>query len=191
MEGREHKTGLISRLPRHCRAALFVLLQWTWGLPQNLVGLLVLLLLGRQERFRFHGAVVTLFKKNRLFSQNGAFSLGTFIFIPQSWGEDFCRRIAIHEYGHTVQSMILGPLYLPAVGLPSVIWSGVWSRSKALVRQSEAAKQSARGGKTASIGAARLKRAQRTASTRYTARYPENWANVLGEYATGERPPEH
>ena len=30
-----------------------------------------------------------------------------------------------HEYGHTKQSKILGPLYLPIVGLPSLIGNGV------------------------------------------------------------------
>ena len=29
-----------------------------------------------------------------------------------------------HEYGHTLQSKILGPLYLFVIGLPSLIWAG-------------------------------------------------------------------
>ena len=33
------------------------------------------------------------------------------------------RNLLVHEYGHTVQSLILGPFYLVVVGLPSVVWA--------------------------------------------------------------------
>ena len=36
---------------------------------------------------------------------------------------EISRRMLVHEYGHTVQSLILGPLYLPVVGLPSLLWA--------------------------------------------------------------------
>ncbi len=29
----------------------------------------------------------------------------------------------MHEYGHTVQSLILGPLYLFVIGIPSFLWA--------------------------------------------------------------------
>ena len=32
------------------------------------------------------------------------------------------ESLLVHEYGHTIQSLILGPMYLPTIGLPSVIW---------------------------------------------------------------------
>ena len=35
------------------------------------------------------------------------------------------ERLVVHEYGHTIQSLILGPLYFLIVGLPSVIWGMV------------------------------------------------------------------
>ena len=35
------------------------------------------------------------------------------------------ERILRHEYGHSVQSMIFGPLYLLMVGLPSILWCRV------------------------------------------------------------------
>ena len=185
----ERKKRAALRLPGWLRGALFALLQWTWGLPQNLIGLMLLPLLRCEERFRFHGALVTRFKKNRLLSQKGAFSLGTFIYIPAEWGNEQSRRIAVHEYGHSVQSLILGPLYLPLVGLPSVIWAGVWAGSKRLVSGTAAEETPSRVRRAPS--AAKLQRARRTAAARYTSHYPENWANALGEYATGEKPPEH
>ena len=42
--------------------------------------------------------------------------------------EDDCKDEApdylSHEYGHTIQSYILGPLYLLVIGLPSILWCG-------------------------------------------------------------------
>ena len=172
MSENERKSNIVSRLPRWLRAALFALLQWTWGLPQNLLGLLVLLILGKQERFTYHGALVTLFGKHPIFRQTGAFSLGTFIFIPRTWDRDFIKKVVVHEYGHSVQSLILGPLYLPAVGLPSVIWSSAWGRS---IRRAKPLRGESGRGKP------RL----------YTSKYPENWANALGQYATGDTPSRH
>jgi hypothetical protein len=29
-----------------------------------------------------------------------------------------------HEYGHSIQSMVLGPLYLLMIGIPSMVWAG-------------------------------------------------------------------
>ena len=40
--------------------------------------------------------------------------------------EELARRLLVHEYGHTIQSLILGPLYLPFVGLPSLLWAGCY-----------------------------------------------------------------
>ena len=33
-----------------------------------------------------------------------------------------------HEYGHTIQSNFLGPLFLIIIGLPSIIWAGCFDR---------------------------------------------------------------
>ncbi len=35
----------------------------------------------------------------------------------------FSSFLLEHEYGHSVQSLILGPAYLPVVGLPSFLWN--------------------------------------------------------------------
>ena len=35
------------------------------------------------------------------------------------------ERILRHEYGHSIQSLVLGPLYLFVVGLPSILWCRV------------------------------------------------------------------
>lgn len=107
-------------------AALYLLVQCSWGLIQTVLGAAVFLRYRRCPRFRFHGAVVTVYP---LYS---SLSLGPFIFLTDKPPRDrrgqvpfdeVPRRMLVHEYGHTVQSLILGPLYLPLVGLPSALWA--------------------------------------------------------------------
>ena len=48
---------------------------------------------------------------------------GAFIFIDTgAEGEEYKKTVSVHEYGHTIQSLILGPLYLFVVGIPSFVW---------------------------------------------------------------------
>ena len=97
------------------RRAGYVLLQCTWGLPQTLIGFFVYLVCrarGR-ESFVFGGAVCTEWRRD------DGVSLGLFIFCPKNGG------IHLHEYGHTFQSLLLGPLYPLAVSIPSLFWAGL------------------------------------------------------------------
>ena len=41
---------------------LFYLVQWTWGIIQNLLGLILFLFLVRRNHRAFHGAVITTWK---------------------------------------------------------------------------------------------------------------------------------
>lgn len=36
--------------------------------------------------------------------------------------EELSKRLLVHEYGHTIQSLIFGPLYLIVIGIPSTLW---------------------------------------------------------------------
>ncbi|MBQ5986089.1 MAG: hypothetical protein IJL59_02385, partial [Clostridia bacterium] len=72
------------KIPKPLRAVLFHLIQWTWGLLQNLVGLALLPFL-RGERYRFHGALVTVYRRLRFTKNRSGFSLGSFIYIPETW----------------------------------------------------------------------------------------------------------
>lgn len=97
--------------------ALFYLIQFTWGLPVNLVGLLVFLCCRTWcPSKRFRNSIVTYFPGNR-----GGLSLGIFIFLSVPCASEHSRLCA-HEYGHTVQCLFLGPLYWIVVAVPSVIW---------------------------------------------------------------------
>ena len=93
---------------------------FVWELPQNLLGLV---LWGFEHMV--DGPHPREVDKERLFlrSQRTAVSLGWFVF----WAEGetryavFDEHTRAHEYGHTFQSRWLGPLYLPLVGVPSVL----------------------------------------------------------------------
>ena len=52
----------------------------------------------------------------------GSVSLGEYIFLsPSRWND---TKTLNHERGHRIQSRMLGWLYLPVVGIPSIIWAG-------------------------------------------------------------------
>ena len=86
--------------------------QWTWGFPQTLIGAVVFLV-HRKDAHRDHrGACLTEWDRD------DGISLGKFIFVPKGEKEPLID----HEYGHTLQSLILGPVYLLLVGAPSILW---------------------------------------------------------------------
>lgn len=95
---------------------IFIFLQCTWGLLQTLVGLLVFLFNVTSSHNIYHGAVRTQW------SARSGLSLGLFIFVPTDCSVEISEKISVHEYGHTLQSLLLGPLYLLVIGLPSFIW---------------------------------------------------------------------
>lgn len=89
---------------------------YIWQLPQNLVGLVVLCFIGHKEKCTVAGID---FCYSKTFP--GGISLGNYVIIG-SKNENTVK----HEHGHQIQSMYLGPLYLLVVGLPSIIWAGLY-----------------------------------------------------------------
>lgn len=127
------------------------LLHVTWGLPQTIVGAATFVVMGRRrKRYAYRSALVIEWRLDR------GLSLGPFIFVP-----DNCpHNLVVHEYGHTVQALILGPLYLPAVVVPSLVWAGT----------------------------PRLERRRLQRHVSYYSFYTERWANQLAWRVTGEFP---
>ncbi len=126
------------------------ILQILWGFPQTLLGFAVFLCTVKAPRYHYHGAIVTEWKKRT------GLSLGLFLFVPEGEeGKDFL----VHEYGHTIQSLLLGPLYLIVIGIPSVLWCN--------------------------LPCFAILRSQRRIS--YQKLYTERWANRLGEKTIGEK----
>jgi hypothetical protein len=89
-----------------------------WELPQNVLGVLTY----ASERLR--GRVVAVERAGERLvveTEGTAISLGHLVFWSRqsSRWHDLDERNRLHELGHAKQSAMLGPLYLPVVGLPS------------------------------------------------------------------------
>lgn len=128
---------------------LFYFLQFTWGLPQNIIGFFLTRKYKESEKF-FHSRIY--------YHQDnwGGISLGMFIIMNSTMGKEWTDSIKVHEYGHSIQSLILGPFYLLIIGLPSIIWCN----SKKYIKL------------------------RKEKNVSYYAFYPEKWANYLGSKAT-------
>ncbi|MCM1503405.1 MAG: hypothetical protein NC115_12195 [Bacteroidales bacterium] len=87
------------------------ILLYLWQLPQNLLGLGLLLILRGEARHKL-GSIRFYF----LNTFPGGITLGEYIIVGTN--ENVTIR---HEFGHVRQSRILGPLYLFAVGIPSIV----------------------------------------------------------------------
>jgi len=97
------------------RRFFFCLWQWLWGFPQNLLGAILFLVHRNCPHDHFHDCIVTYW------NQRGSMGLGMFLFIDPSQAQQD-PHVLIHEFGHSVQSLILGPLFLPVMGIPSYLW---------------------------------------------------------------------
>lgn len=97
---------------------LFYFVQWTWGLPVNLIGLIVYLCLYKKCRHeRFNNAFISYIPWKQ-----GGLSMGLFIFIADNRSELWTKNTRIHEYGHTIQCLLLGGFYWFVIGIPSAVW---------------------------------------------------------------------
>lgn len=88
---------------------------WIWQLPQNLLGLCLLLYYKHEKVYHKLNGRTFYFTDE----MSSGISLGNFIIMNRQDKEDGMR----HEYGHSTQSRILGPLYLIVIGLPSIIFN--------------------------------------------------------------------
>lgn len=89
------------------------LLFYIWQFPQNLLGLLLLLIYNYDKKYHeLNGR--KFYYTNEMPS---GISLGNYIILSR---EDYNNSFR-HEYGHSIQSRYLGPLYLLIIGLPSLL----------------------------------------------------------------------
>ena len=105
-----------NKLKKHAYTAA----QWTWGLPQTLAGAALYFAHRKDDHFDYRGAHATAWDKD------AGISLGKFIFVPKekaSGAPPADKFLLEHEYGHTLQSLILGPFYLLLIGAPSMLWN--------------------------------------------------------------------
>lgn len=137
----------------------YIICQWTWGLVQNIIGLCVFIVMIKNEHTVFRYAVVTYWDKRYsmgcgmfIFKGNHSYS-----YYSNEKNDKTNYDVLVHEYGHTVQSLILGPLFLPIIAIPSFIWASV-----------------------PYFGRYRLRN-----GVSYYWLYCEKWANVLGDKICG------
>lgn len=110
---------ILSKFPVWC-AWFFILLDFCWEAPQVIAGAVVKLVYIR------HGLrEVDTYRQGTCQIQNwnmtSGVSLGWFQFTHPFADKDTCS----HEVGHSVESLVLGPLYLVVIGLPSLLWAGI------------------------------------------------------------------
>lgn len=146
------------------KAVIYCIWQCTWGILQSASGLLIFLLHIRNKHYFYHGSVVTEWKNK------SSVSLGMFVFVTDAPGfskelkheyteGELSQRLLVHEYGHTIQSLILGPAYLIIIGIPSALWAALpYFKNK--------------------------RKKERLA---YTSFFTEKWADHLGERVTGQK----
>ncbi len=146
------------------QSILYYIVQCTWGILQSLLGLINFLIHIRDRHYLYHGAVITEW------NDKSSVSLGMFVFVTKEpyfydrlkdeySKEELSKRLLVHEYGHTIQSLILGPLYLIVIGIPSTLWG--FSPNLCKMRKDK--------------------------QISYFSFFTESWANGLGEKATVEK----
>jgi len=113
-----------------------------WQAPQNLLALVLIVLFKGERAASYKG--VLIYK----YGLKGSVSLGSFILLRKD--VESSRNTIKHEYGHCLQSRVLGPLYLLLIGVPSFSMN-VLTRMRVL------------------------------SGAHYYYRWPENWADRLGE----------
>ena len=86
-------------------------LLWVWQFPQHFCALVYL-----NRPFDRVDNLVRHYERHG-WSYGGAVTLGEYIFTNRN----VSVKTLTHEYGHVIQSRMLGPLYLLVVGLPSIV----------------------------------------------------------------------
>lgn len=93
-------------------------LKFIWQLPQIIAACIYYFYLKYKDEIldtcTFQGTVV--FIKREV---GGSVTLGQHIFLSPKATD----KTVLHEWGHTRQSLILGPLYLIIIGIPSILWA--------------------------------------------------------------------
>lgn len=97
------------------------LILFIWQLPQHIVALIYFVYLvmmckdlGVDSRYKQATVIPCVMR--------GAVTLGNYVFVGLN---SEYRKTVKHELGHTIQSKILGPLYLIVIGIPSITYCGL------------------------------------------------------------------
>lgn len=90
-----------------------------WELPQKIAAIVVKKVTKASKIGEYNEVKIYHWK------WSSGLSLSNSIFVPfkqfdeTEWQVNYVR----HEYGHTIQSLIFGPIYLLVIGTPSFLWA--------------------------------------------------------------------
>lgn len=88
-----------------------------WQFPQHIIAYVILLINCKSIKLMVSKDGISHYLVDHLF--DNAISLGNYIFLDSNG--NFSYKTIKHEFGHQKQSLMLGPLYLIVIGLPSII----------------------------------------------------------------------
>ncbi len=97
--------------------------RWTWEVPQTMVGKLfshTRNIFGGVDNVEYYGGA-TLVNRNNEKKDRGGLTLGPYINSNRLVANPYEDELFRHEYGHTLQSRLVGLFYLTKVGIPSLI----------------------------------------------------------------------
>lgn len=126
------------------------IIAWTWEFPQTFLGYLFTKFYDVEWKEDYRSIHVYAGKFP------SGISLGLYILLSNASYKYNLKLSKQHEYGHTRQSLYLGPLYLVTVGLASVTWNAL-RRISSRLREKD-----------------------------YYSIWPENWADKLGGVVRNE-----
>lgn len=132
----------------------YLLVQFTWGLVPSLIGFCFFLANKDRPHRIYRGAIETQWN-----SKYSGLSLGAFIFTSANPDESYNAGVRVHEYGHTIQCLVLGPFFA-FVGIISVMWGSFIHP---------------------------MLQKKRNEEVKYTACFVEYNASWIGEKVTGEK----
>ena len=117
------KQTKIERYLDIAQVALIYILSWTWGIIQQIVALCYFAYLKITKKigsYYVSGGYHVYYCE----TYRGSVSLGNHVFLCKShWTDEVVLQ---HELGHCKQSLILGPLYLFVIGIPSILWCDIF-----------------------------------------------------------------
>ena len=94
------------------------ILKYIWQLPQTIAAYIYFTYLSNKgeilDTCTYQDAIVFIKR-----TSCRSFTLGNHTFLSPRATDSTVK----HEYGHTRQSLMLGPLYLLVIGIPSIIWA--------------------------------------------------------------------
>jgi hypothetical protein len=126
------------------------MLKYIWQLPQHLLALCILLILKITKTPYFNNGKINGSTIYRVKNIKWGISLGSYIIISATRN----HLTVLHEYGHSIQSLYFGPLYLLIIGLPSITMN--------------------------ILSIVMFYLGNRTVADNYYKRFPEKWADILG-----------